>query len=215
MGVTRRPAEQFGPRELVELAVAAEAPAWKLQPSVTFPAWRHEAGRPFSLSWRLPLASAPSGRVGHSVLPRRPVQTPRHRAGLCHMGVCTRAVSSSVWAPVRRSNEMHGYEGEWPQFKERFARLRESGAVDARAVACDRVDFDGDTTGSKARRFTTCRGGCDLRCCRGPAWPSTRTLGCRLYLHFRQGGGLYKDKLMPAVKEGGRAAGRTSTTSTR
>lgn len=37
-----------------------------------------------------------------------------------------------------------GYEGAWPEFKERFARLRESVGLMRQLWSGDRVDFDGD-----------------------------------------------------------------------
>ncbi|MGC7323310.1 LLM class flavin-dependent oxidoreductase, partial [Mycobacteroides abscessus subsp. massiliense] len=37
-----------------------------------------------------------------------------------------------------------GYAGEWPEFKERFARLRESVRLMRELWMGDRVDFDGE-----------------------------------------------------------------------
>ena len=60
-------------------------------------------------------------------------------------GVCIRGGSCSGSAPVRRSTRSPtGLEGEWPEFKERFARLREAVQLMRELWLGDRVDFEGE-----------------------------------------------------------------------
>src|SRR5690625_1116145 len=64
-------AEQFGPRELVEIAVAAEAHGMEsVAVSDHFQPWRHEGGHaPFSLAWLAAVGERTSTiRMGTSVM---------------------------------------------------------------------------------------------------------------------------------------------------
>src|SRR5690606_34556505 len=64
-------AEQFGPRELVEIAVAAEAHGFEsVAVSDHFQPWRHEGGHaPFSLAWMAAVGERTSRiRIGTSVM---------------------------------------------------------------------------------------------------------------------------------------------------
>jgi len=142
-------AEQFDPRELVEIAVAAEAHGME---SVTvsdhFQPWRHEGGHaPFALTWMAAVGERTSTiQIGTSVM------TPTFRY---NPAVLAQAFASmGVMYPGRimlgvgtgeALNEIAtGWKGEWPEFKERFARLREAVDLMRQLWTDDRVNFSGE-----------------------------------------------------------------------
>ncbi|MEO6943732.1 MAG: glucose-6-phosphate dehydrogenase (coenzyme-F420) [Lacisediminihabitans sp.] len=146
-------AEQFNPRELVEYAVAAEAHGFE---SVTvsdhFQPWRHEGGHaPFSLAWMAAVGERTTTvQIGTSVL------TPTFRynpaviaqafatmgclyPGRIMLGVGTGEALNEIATGFRGAGEQH-----WPEFKERFARLREAVRLMRQLWTEDRVDFQGE-----------------------------------------------------------------------
>ncbi|GAA0257945.1 glucose-6-phosphate dehydrogenase (coenzyme-F420) [Saccharothrix mutabilis subsp. mutabilis] len=141
-------AEQFGPRELVEYAVRAEEVGLdSVTVSDHFLPWRHEGGHaPFALSW-LSAVGERTSRVtlGTSVL------TPTFRynpavvaqafatLGLLYPGRVFLGVGSG-----EALNEIAVSGREWPEFKERFARLREAVRLIRELWTQDSVDFDGE-----------------------------------------------------------------------
>ncbi len=144
-------AEQFAPRELVELAVAAEEHGMdSATVSDHFQPWRHEGGHaPWSLAWMAAVGERTKNLVlgGTSVLtPDLPLQPRRHRPGVRDDGM---PVPGSH-LPRRRNRrgaqrDRHRVRGgEWPEFKERYARLRESVRLMRELWLGDRVDFEGD-----------------------------------------------------------------------
>ncbi len=209
-------AEQFGPRELVELAVLAEQvgldSVWvsdHVQP------WRHVGGHaPFSLAW---LAAA--GERTSRVLLGTSVLTPTFRynpaviaqafatLGLMHPG----RIALGVGTGEALNEVATGAVDEWPVFKERFARLREAVALIQALWTQDRVTFPGDyyrTTdatiydrpevpvpvyvaagGPLVARYAG-RAGDGFICTSG------------------KGEALYRDELLPAVAEGREKSGR-------
>jgi coenzyme F420-dependent glucose-6-phosphate dehydrogenase len=209
-------AEQFDPRELVEIAVAAEEHGME---SVTvsdhFQPWRHEGGHaPFSLAWM-----AAVGERTRSILIGTSVMTPTFRynpavvaqafatLGCLYPGRIMLGVGSG-----EALNEIAtGWRGEWPEFKERFARLRESVDLIRRLWTEDRVTFDGEyystvdasiydrpdqpipvyiaAGGPVVARYAG-RAGDGFICTSG------------------KGMTLYTDELIPALKEGAEQAGR-------
>ena len=135
-------AEQFAPGELAGYAVRAEELGLD---SVTisdhFQPWRLEGGHaPNSLAWMSWVLAAHRAGAGRHLGDDAdlPLQPGRGGADLRDDGLPgTRAGSCSAWAPVRRSTRWpsgRSAEGEWPEFKERFGRLREAVRADARAV---------------------------------------------------------------------------------
>jgi coenzyme F420-dependent glucose-6-phosphate dehydrogenase len=141
-------AEQFGPRELVELAVIAEAAGFEavwvsdhLQP------WRHTGGHaPAALPYLGALAErTQTARLGTSVL------TPTMRY---HPAMIAQAFATlGCLAPGRVAlgvgtgealNELPVMADPWPATKERRGRLRESIEVIRTLWTEDRVDFDGE-----------------------------------------------------------------------
>ncbi|MET4783613.1 glucose-6-phosphate dehydrogenase (coenzyme-F420) [Glaciihabitans sp. UYNi722] len=146
-------AEQFDPRELVEIAVAAEAHGMEsVAVSDHFQPWRHEGGHaPFSLAWMAAVGERTSTvQIGTSVM------TPTFRynpaviaqafatmgclyPGRIMLGVGTGEALNEIATGFRGAGEQH-----WPEFKERFARLREAVRLMRQLWTEDRVDFEGE-----------------------------------------------------------------------
>jgi coenzyme F420-dependent glucose-6-phosphate dehydrogenase len=146
-------AEQFDPRELVEIAVAAEAHGFEsVAVSDHFQPWRHEGGHaPFSLAWMAAVGERTSTvQIGTSVM------TPTFRynpaviaqafatmgclyPGRIMLGVGTGEALNEIATGFRGAGEQ-----DWPEFKERFARLREAVSLMRQLWTEDRVDFQGE-----------------------------------------------------------------------
>ncbi len=208
-------AEQFGPRALLDFAVLAEElgfeSAWI---SDHYQPWRHTDGHaPFSIAW-LAAAGERTNRLtlGTSVL------TPTFRY---HPSVVAQAFATlGVMYPGRivlgigtgeSMNEAPVIGIEWPEPRERFRRMSEATRLIRRLWTEDFVEFDGDyyhvhgatvydrperpvpiyvaATGEVAAKFAG-RQGDGFICTSG------------------KGMDLYRDRLLPAVREGAAAAGR-------
>jgi coenzyme F420-dependent glucose-6-phosphate dehydrogenase len=146
-------AEQFDPRELVEIAVAAEQHGMQsVAVSDHFQPWRHTGGHaPFSLSWMAAVGErTETVQIGTSVM------TPTFRynpaviaqafatmgclyPGRIMLGVGTGEALNEIATGFRGAGEQ-----DWPEFKERFARLREAVALMRQLWTEDRVDFTGE-----------------------------------------------------------------------
>lgn len=140
-------AEQFGPRELLDLAVRAEDAGFDSAfVSDHFQPWRHSDGHsPFSLSW-LAAAGERTKRVtlGTSVL------TPTFRL---HPSVVAHAFATLACLYPGRIvlgvgtgeslNEVASTGITWPDRKERFARLKESLELIRRLWTEEFVTFEG------------------------------------------------------------------------
>jgi coenzyme F420-dependent glucose-6-phosphate dehydrogenase len=141
-------AEQFGPRELLDFSCLAEHLGFdSVFISDHFQPWKHTDGHaPFALSW-LGAAGAKTSRIvlGTSVL------TPTFRY---HPSLIAQAFGTlGVMFPKRiilgvgtgeSLNEVPASGMEWPETKERFARLREALALIRRLWNEERVSFRGD-----------------------------------------------------------------------
>ncbi|MFI9817341.1 glucose-6-phosphate dehydrogenase (coenzyme-F420) [Saccharothrix variisporea] len=141
-------AEQFGPRELVEYAVLAEEVGLdSVTVSDHFLPWRHEGGHaPFALSW-LSAVGERTKRVtlGTSVL----TPTFRYNPAVIAQAFATLALlyPNRVFLGVGSGealNEIAVSGREWPEFKERFARLREAVRLIRELWTQDNVNFDGE-----------------------------------------------------------------------
>ncbi len=209
-------AEQFGPQELLDLAVLAEEKGFdSIWVSDHYQPFRHTDGHaPFSLSW-LGAATQRTRLVtlGTSVL------TPTFRY---HPSIVAQAFATlERLAPGRvilgigtgeSMNEVPVTGMEWPEFKVRFGRLKESVELMRRLWSEDFVTFQGEyfqtrdvtlydkpttglvpiyvgASGEVAARFAG-RVSDGFICTSG------------------KGMGLYSDKLLPAVREGAEKAGR-------
>jgi len=210
-------AEQFDPRELVEIAVAAEAHGMEsVAVSDHFQPWRHEGGHaPFSLTWMAAVGERTKTiQIGTSVM------TPTFRynpaviaQAFASMGVMYPGrIMLGVGTGEALNEVATGWTGEWPEFKERFARLRESIDLMRQLWTQDRVNFDGEyyktVDASIYDRPETpipvyiAAGGPVVARYAGRA-------GDGFICTSGKGMTLYTDELIPAVKEGAEKAERS------
>ena len=212
-------AEQFGPRDLVEYAVRAEEVGLdSVWVSDHFLPWRHEGGHaPFALAW-MPAVAERTKRVqiGTSVL----TPTFRYNPAVIAQAFATMSLLSNGRMILgvgtgEALNEIAVSGREWPEFKERFARLRESIRLIRELWTSDNVNFEGDyyqlvnakiydrpeqpvpiyvAAGGPVVAKYAGRSGDGFICTSG------------------KGMDLYTEKLMPAVKEGAAAAERDAET---
>jgi coenzyme F420-dependent glucose-6-phosphate dehydrogenase len=215
-------AEQFDPRELVEIAVAAEAHGMEsVAVSDHFQPWRHEGGHaPFSLTWMAAVGERTSTiRIGTSVL------TPTFRY---NPAVLAQAFASmGVMYPGRiflgvgsgeALNEIAtGFRGagqqDWPEFKERFARLREAVSLMRRLWTEDRVNFAGEYYSTHEASIYD-RPDTPIPVYIAAGGPVVARYAGRAGDGFictsGKGRSLYVDDLIPAVAEGAAKVGRDS-----
>lgn len=210
-------AEQFAPRELVELAVAAEGHGVEfVATSDHFQPWRREGGHaPFALAWAAAVAERTSTvSIGTSVT------TPTFRY---HPAVVAQAVATlgclapgRVWLGVGTGealNEIAAGIEQWPPFAERFARLREAVDLIRALWTEDRVTFEGAhyrvTDAAIYDRppepipILVAAGGPRVAAYAG-------AVGDGVISTSGKGRDLYAQKLMPAYERGAREAGRTA-----
>jgi coenzyme F420-dependent glucose-6-phosphate dehydrogenase len=208
-------AEQFGPRQLLDFAVLAEQvgfeSAWI---SDHFQPWRHTDGHsPFSIAW-LAAAGERTRRMtlGTSVL------TPTFRY---HPSIVAQAFATlGVMYPDRivlgvgtgeSMNEAPVTGIDWPEPRERFRRLSEAVKLMRRLWTEDFVEFEGEyykvkgaTVYDRPERpvpvYVAATGEVAARFAGRQAEGFICTSG--------KGMELYRDKLLPAVREGAEAAGR-------
>ena len=140
-------AEQFGPRELLDFAVAAEHNGFdSVFVSDHFQPWRHSDGHaPYAFSW---LAAV--GERTSKVMLGTSVNTPTFRY---HPGIVAQAFGTlGALHPGRMilgvGTGEHLNEGalgiEWPDNRERFARLREAVRLIRQLWTEQSVTFDGE-----------------------------------------------------------------------
>jgi coenzyme F420-dependent glucose-6-phosphate dehydrogenase len=140
-------AEQFGPLQLLDYGILAEATGFdSVFVSDHFQPWKHTDGHaPFSLTW-LGALGARTTRVviGTSVM------TPTFRY---HPSIVAQAFGTlGAMFPGRvvlgigtgeSLNEVPATGMPWPEFKERFARLREAVTLIRKLWSEERVSFEG------------------------------------------------------------------------
>ncbi len=209
-------AEQFGPRDLVEYAVLAERAG--LDSAVVsdhFLPWRHEGGHaPSALSWlaavgerteRIQLGTSvltPTFRYNPAVLAQTFATLGVLYPGRVMLGVGTGEALNEIAVSGR----------EWPEFKERFARLREAVRLIRELwTAEEEVSFQGEyytTVGAtiydrpeQPIPVYVAAGGPVVAKYAGRA-------GDGFICTSGKGMELYTDKLLPAVAEGAAAAER-------
>src|SRR6476620_9621098 len=207
-------AEQFGPVQLADFAVDAEQAGFDsvfisdhLQP------WRHDGGHaPAALPW-LGAVGARTSRVvvGTSVL------TPTFRY---HPAVIAQAFATlGVLYPGRVILGVGSGESlnevplglEWPDGKERFARLKEAVTLIRELWTGERVSFDGTYYRTdKATIYD--RPATPVPIYIGASGPAATRLAGRIADGFittsGKGHALYTDTLLPAVREGAEKANR-------
>jgi len=141
-------AEQFGPRELLELSVLAERLGLEtVAVSDHFQPWRHHGGHsPFSIAWLAALgARTERALLGTSVL----TPTMRYHPSIVAQAFATLACLNPgrVFLGVgtgEAMNETPATGGEWPPAKERRARLAEAIELIRRLWTEERVTFEGE-----------------------------------------------------------------------
>ncbi len=214
-------AEQFAPRDLVEIAVAAEGHGFdSVTVSDHFQPWRHTGGHaPFSLAWLAAVGERTSTiTVGTSVL------TPTFRynpaviaqafatlgslyPGRVFLGVGTGEALNEIATGFRGAGAQ-----DWPEFKERFARLRESVRLMRALWTEERVSFEGEYYSTHDASIYdrpeqpvpvyVAAGGPVVAKYAGRA-------GDGFICTSGKGMELYTEQLLPAVAEGAAASGRT------
>ncbi|MDY6811623.1 MAG: glucose-6-phosphate dehydrogenase (coenzyme-F420) [Actinomycetota bacterium] len=209
-------AEQFDPRELVEIAVLAEEHGLdSVTVSDHFQPWRHNGGHaPFSLAWMAAVGERTKRvQIGTSVM------TPTFRynpaviaQAFASMGcMYPGRIMLGVGTGEALNEYATGFQGEWPEFKERFARLRESIKLMRELWTGEEVNFDGDyyhTQGAymydvpeQPIPVYVAAGGPVVARYAGRA-------GDGFICTSGKGAELYQEKLIPAVKEGAEKADR-------
>jgi coenzyme F420-dependent glucose-6-phosphate dehydrogenase len=212
-------AEQFGPRELVEYAVRAEEVG--LDSVVTsdhFLPWRHEGGHaPSSLVWLAAVGERTERvQIGTSVL----TPTFRYNPAVIAQIFATlgEAYPGRVMLGVGTGealNEIAVSGMEWPEFKERFARLREAIRLMREVWTSEDVTFEGEyyrTVGAtiydKPKQpvpIYVAAGGPVVAKYAGRS-------GDGFISTSGKGMDLYTEKLIPAMEEGAAAADRDPAT---
>ena len=180
-----------------------------------FQPWRHEGGHaPWSLAWMAAVGERTKRLIlGTSVL----TPTFRYNPAVIAQAFATMGClyPDRIFLGVGTGEALNeiatGYEGDWPEFKERYARLRESVKLMRELWLGDRVDFDGEYYHTKgASIYDVPEGGIPIYIAAGG--PQVAKYAGRAGDGFictsGKGEELYKDKLIPAMKEGAEAAGR-------
>ena len=141
-------AEQFAPRELVEIAVQAEQHGMEsVAVSDHFQPWRHVGGHaPFALTWMAAVGERTEKiTIGTSVM----TPTFRYNPAVLAQAFATMGVlyPGRIFLGVGTGEALNevatGWRAEWPDFKERLGRLRESVELMRKLWTEDRVSYDG------------------------------------------------------------------------
>lgn len=213
-------AEQFDPRELVEIAVAAEAHGMQsVAVSDHFQPWRHTGGHaPFSLTWMAAVGERTSSiRIGTSVMTPTFRYNPAVLAqafasmgvmypGRIFLGVGTGEALNEIATGFAGAGEQ-----EWPEFKERFARLRESVDLMRQLWSEDRVNFRGEYYSTHdASIYDRPETPIPVYIAAGGPFVARYAgrAGDGFICTSGKGVELYTEELIPAVKEGAEKAGR-------
>ncbi len=217
-------AEQFAPRELVEIAVSAERHGFEsVAVSDHFQPWRHTGGHaPFSLAWMSAVGERTSSiRIGTSVM----TPTFRYNPAVIAQAFATMGClyPERIFLGVGTGEALNeiatGFDGageqNWPDFKERFARLRESVRLMRALWKGDRVSFEGDYYSTHdASIYDVPEGGIPVYIAAGGPVVAKYAgrAGDGFICTSGKGRELYVDKLLPAVAEGREAAGKDPAT---
>ena len=208
-------AEQFGPRDLVEFAVLAEGSGLdSVWVSDHFLPWRHEGGHaPFALSWM-----AAVGERTERVLIGTSVLTPtfRYNPAVVAQAFATNALLTGGRVVLgvgtgEALNEIAVSGRQWPEFSERYGRLREAIRLIRALWSKESVDFEGEfyqlvnaniyDRPETAVPIYVAAGGPQMAKYAG-------RVADGVICTSGKGMDLYTQKLMPATAEGEQAAGR-------
>jgi coenzyme F420-dependent glucose-6-phosphate dehydrogenase len=209
-------AEQFGPRDLVEFGVAAEQHGFdSAVVSDHFQPWRHNGGHaPFSISWMTAVGERTERiTLGTSVLTATFRYNPAVIAqAFATMGCLYPDRIMLGLGTGEALNDVAVTGMEWPEFKERFARMREAIDLMRRLWTEDHVDHDGEyykTVGAtiydkpaKPVPVYVAAGGPVVARYAG-------RVGDGFICTSGKGMKLYQEELVPALTEGLEKAGRT------
>lgn len=208
-------AEQFAPRQLLDFSVEAERRGFdSVVVSDHFQPWRHTDGHaPFSFAWLAALGE----RTDH-VLLGTSVVTPTFRY---HPAIVAQAMATIACLNPGRvmlgvgtgesMNEVPVLDIEWPASPERFARLKEAIELMRQLWNEDFVTYQGqyfhtrnatiyDKPGEPVKLYVAASGPAAARLAGRTADGFICTSG--------KGMELYRDTLLPAVREGAEKAGR-------
>jgi len=207
-------AEQFGPRELLDFAIEAEATGFdSVFVSDHFQPWRHSDGHaPFAFAW-LAAAGERTSRValGTSVV------TPTFRY---HPAIVAQAFGTlGMLLPGRMilgvGTGEHLNEGalgvQWPDNRERFARLREAVKLIRLLWTEQSVTFDGDYFHTKNATIYD-RPAESVPIYIGAGGPQVAKFAGRagdgLICTSGKGMELYSEQLLPSFSDGAKESGR-------
>jgi coenzyme F420-dependent glucose-6-phosphate dehydrogenase len=208
-------AEQFGPVELLDFSVHAEEVGFdSVVVSDHFQPWRHTGGHaPFSFAW----LGALGARTEHITMGTS-VVTPTFRH---HPSIVAQAMGTlGVLFPRRvmlgigtgeSLNEVPAIGIEWPDFKERWARLREAVTLMRRLWSEERVTYEGTFYKTeKATVYDRPPGGIPLLIAAGGPQMAKYAgrVGDGFICTSGKGAELYRDQLLPAFEEGVRESRR-------
>jgi len=209
-------AEQFDPRELVELGVMAEQHGFE---SVTvsdhFQPWRHNGGHaPFSIAWMAAVGERTKNiTLGTSVM----TPTFRYNPAVVAQAFATMGclypgrVLLGVGTGEALNEIATGFQGDWPVFKERLARLREAVDLMRQLWVGDRVTFEGEYYRTEeASIYDVPDGGIPVYIAAGGPVVARYAgrEGDGFICTSGKGMELYTEQLMPALAEGAGQAGR-------
>jgi coenzyme F420-dependent glucose-6-phosphate dehydrogenase len=214
-------AEQFDPRELVEIAVAAEQHGMEsVAVSDHFQPWRHEGGHaPFSLTWMAAVGERTSKiRIGTSVM----TPTFRYNPAVIAQAFATMGVlyPDRIFLGVGTGEALNefatgalkGDESSWPEFKERFGRLREAVDLMRQLWTQERVNFEGEYYETHDANIYD-RPELPIPVYIAAGGPMVARYAGRAGDGFictsGKGMSLYTDELIPAVKEGVAKVGKS------
>jgi coenzyme F420-dependent glucose-6-phosphate dehydrogenase len=209
-------AEQFGPRDLVELGVLAEEHGLdSVTVSDHFQPWRHTGGHaPFSIAWMTAVGERTKRiQIGTSVM----TPTFRYNPAVIAQAFATMGclypgrIMLGVGTGEALNEIATGFDGEWPEFKERFARLREAVDLMRELWGGERVDFEGEYYKTRgASIYDVPEGGIPIYVAAGGPVVARYAgrAGDGFICTSGKGMELYTEKLLPAVAEGAEKAGR-------
>ena len=207
-------AEQFGPRELLDYAVAAEECGFdSVVVSDHYQPWRHNGGHaPFSFAWIAAVGERTKRvELGTSVV------TPTFRY---HPAVVAQAAATlgclfpdRFWLGIGTGESMNESPLgiEWPDSKERFARLKEAAELMRLLWTEERVSYNG--TFYRTHRATVYdRPQRPVPLYIAASGPAAARLAGRIAQGFictsGKGMELYADTLLPSVQEAAAKEGR-------
>ena len=207
-------AEQFGPRDLLDFAVAAEANGFdSVFVSDHFQPWRFSDGHaPFAFAWL--------GAVGERttrVLLGTSVVTPTFRY---HPAIVAQALGTlGSLFPGRMilgvGTGEHLNEGalgvQWPDNRERFARLREAVDLIRKLWSADLVTFEGEHYRTRNAKIFD-RPDQPIPIYVGAGGPQVAKFAGRvadgLIVTSGKGMALYSEQLLPSFRDGAKESGR-------